>query len=90
MDEKDVGNELGIVGMSGNVLEWCQDWYVEDYYANSSRLDPKGPASGVIRVLRGGGWYLIVGTCRSADRYGRGPGFRSDSCGFRLCCSVLP
>ncbi|MBR7028214.1 MAG: SUMF1/EgtB/PvdO family nonheme iron enzyme, partial [Bacteroidaceae bacterium] len=50
-------NELGIYDMSGNVLEWCQDWYGATYYENSSTTAPQGPASGTYRVLRGGSWY---------------------------------
>ena len=90
VDEKDVGNELGIVGMSGNVSEWCQDYYGKDYYANSSRLDPKGPALGDSRVSRGGCWLQFAWFCRSACRSGGRPGNRNGSKGFRLCCSVGP
>jgi formylglycine-generating enzyme required for sulfatase activity len=51
---------------------------------------PQGPASGVYRVLRGGGWGLNARICRSAFRFRDGPGVRSIGCGFRLCCSAGP
>ena len=86
--EEDVGNELGIVGMSGNVWEWCNDWYDINYYSNSPAEDPQGPASGVLRVLRGGCWYDIARACRSSNRYWDVPGYRINSYGFRLCCSA--
>ena len=86
--EKAVGNELGIVGMSGNVWEWCADWYGD--YPEGSVTDPKGSASGDLRVLRGGSWLLDARFCRSAYRGWGNPGLRFILIGLRLCCSAGP
>ena len=81
-------NAWGFYDMHGNVLEWCQDWY--GTYSSEAVTDPTGSASGVNRVLRGGGWEYFARGCRSANRYGSGPGSRDDYCGFRLACSAGP
>ena len=77
-------NELGIYDMSGNVWEWCQDWYGETYYKNSSTTDPQGPASGTSRVLRGGSRYDFAQCCRVAYRSNYYPDHRNSYRGLRL------
>ena len=78
-------NELGIFDMSGNVSEYCNDWY--GAYGSNPVKNPQGPASGDYRVLRGGSWYDYAQNCRSANRDVDDPDGRIDLLGFRLVLS---
>jgi formylglycine-generating enzyme required for sulfatase activity len=78
---------VGALDLSGNVWEWVADWYDSAYYSASPRVNPQGPASGTLRVLRGGSWYGLGDGVRAAFRSRLEPDDGDDYFGFRCARS---
>jgi formylglycine-generating enzyme required for sulfatase activity len=77
-------NALGLHDMSGNVAEWVNDRYSDNYYASSPSTDPPGPATGSARVLRGGSWAGTSDDLRSSNRGSTTPNLAYENLGFRV------
>ncbi len=77
-------NPFGLYDTHGNAWEWCSDWYGEDYYGKSPTIDPRGPETGVHRVLRGGSFIDVPFHSRSCSRIKNGPVVQTNYTGFRV------
>jgi formylglycine-generating enzyme required for sulfatase activity len=79
----DGASEAGVLDLAGNVSEWVADWFAPDFYARSPRVDPRGPETGGLRVLRGGSYRALPFALRNAARAAAPEGTREADVGFR-------
>ncbi|NJK31457.1 MAG: formylglycine-generating enzyme family protein [Deltaproteobacteria bacterium] len=76
-------SSTGLVDMAGNVAEWTADYYDADYYQHAPELDPRGPAEGTQRVIRGGGWWSTPDRATTTARDRSSPSYPASDIGFR-------
>ncbi|MCK4658073.1 MAG: formylglycine-generating enzyme family protein [Phycisphaerae bacterium] len=84
----DMVNGYGLYDMTGNVWEWCNDWYDSEYYSSSPYDNPQGPGSGNFRVRRGASWYDYIAYLRCANRNKNPPSARYCNDGFRVAAGT--
>jgi formylglycine-generating enzyme required for sulfatase activity len=77
-------NSWELYDTSGNVWEWCNDFYQVDYYKTAARLDPRGPEEGKTKVVRGGSWRAEADNCRLGFRYNENPGYADVCFGYDI------
>ncbi len=83
-------NALGLFDMSGNVAEWCHDWWSASFYQGGERTNPIGPSMGEYRIRRGGSWAAVAEThCRVSSRSHDRPGGSSGAIGFRVARTAM-